>query len=154
MNRLQIALLAVVSVSTLIVASLILFVPNHAGELRTDLEVGDYYVLYMGNGGGNTRYEITEIAEDGTLHVDVTTKSEVRHQIMSSADFLINIKVPEGAKKTENRRAVFQNESGMHLCYFYRMYLNAYWVDSHGVIYSSVISGVDIRLVSCSLIIR
>ena len=41
MNRSYTVLLAITAVFTLVVAALVLIVPDHTGELRTDLEVGD-----------------------------------------------------------------------------------------------------------------
>ncbi len=39
-------------------------VPDHTGELRTDLEVGYYYILHSINANTDIRYQIAEIRDD------------------------------------------------------------------------------------------
>ena len=72
MNRLNAVLLAVAIVSTLAVASMVLLMPDHSGEMRTDLEVGDYYTLRYSNINKTIGYEITGIDENGVLDVEVS----------------------------------------------------------------------------------
>ncbi len=64
MNRPYTILLAITAVSTLAVAALVLMVLDHTGELRTDLEVGDYYILHSINANTDIRYQIAEIRDD------------------------------------------------------------------------------------------
>ena len=64
MNRPYTILLAITAVSTLAVAALVQMVLDHTGELRTDLEVGDYYILHSINANTDIRYQIAEIRDD------------------------------------------------------------------------------------------
>ena len=73
MNRPYTILLAITAVSTLAVAALVLMVLDHTGELRTDLEVGDYYILHSINANTDIRYQIAEIRDDVmTIELDMS----------------------------------------------------------------------------------
>ena len=142
MNRPYTILLAITAVSTLVVAALVLIVPDHTGELRTDLEVGDYYVLHSINGGTLD----VEVSSQGTdpKHYDFTPEQYLQHIYFND----------KGAVKDGNKRAMIETLYGERVCSLYKMDLSDYWVDSHNIIFRSFVSGAGNELVECSLIIQ
>ena len=156
MNRPYTILLAITAVSTLVVAALVLIVPDHTGELRTDLEVGDYYVLHSINGKIDIRYQIAEIRDDGTLDVEVSSQgTDPKHFDFTPEQYLQRIYLNDkGAVKDGNKRAMIETLYGERVCSLYKMDLSDYWVDSHNIIFRSFVSGAGNELVECSLIIQ
>ena len=156
MNRPYTTLLAITAVSTLVVAALVLMVPDHTGELRTDLEVGDYYILYSINGKTDIRYQIAEIRDDGTLDVEVSSPdTDPKHYDFTPEQYLQHIYLNDkSAVKDGNKRAMIETAYGERMCSLYRLDFSDYWVDSHNIIFRSFVSGAGNELVECSLIIQ
>lgn len=154
MNRLNAVLLAVAIVSTLAVTSMVLLMPDHSGEMRTDLEVGDYYTLRYSNINKTFGYEITGIDEKGILDVEVSSAgTPTYHTSMSRDSFLGMVYLLDGdAVRDEDKRAVITTAFGDRMCSLYVSNLNNYWVDSHNVIYRSSVGGNTIELLDTNLI--
>ncbi len=156
MNRPYTIRLAITAVATLAVAALVLMVPDHTGELRTDLEVGDYYILHSINANTDIRYQIAEIRDDGILDVEVSSKdTDPKHYDFPPEQDLQHIYLNDkGAVKEGNKRAMIETAYGERMCSLYRLDLSDYWVDSHNIIFRSFVSGAGNELVECSLIIQ
>lgn len=152
MDRLSTALLLLTAVSTLAVAMMALFVPDHSGELRTELHAGDYYVLRYSPTYEDYRVEITEIEESGTLHVKLTRRSVETYVEMSPEKFLQGIHMESREGFVNDRRAVIDTPYGSRMCFLHVRGIDEYWVDSHGIIYVKMVGGLEATLRECSLI--
>ena len=153
MRKLYAVLFAVAAVSTIIVAALVLVFPSHEGEMRTDLTIGDYYTLRVNRTVDRT---FTIMAIDGdSLTVEMTTNSNGSPvtSTMTKKDYLHSIYASDLSEYVNTDiRAVIQTEYGQHTCTKYQLMLNDYWIDDKNVIYRSYVGGVDMELVSTSLI--
>ena len=143
-------LFSIALVSTLIVSAMVLIFPSHEGEMRTDLEVGDYYTIRI----SRTIYETSTItAIDGdVLTVDVVRGDQTATRTMTKDAFLMGVYLTEPStyEKTDVR-AVIETQYGQHLCTMYTRDLGNYWVDEKNVIYRSYQGGVDKELTETSL---
>ena len=156
MNRPYTTLLAITAVSTLVVAALVLIVPDHTGELRTDLEVGDYYVLHTAVGNVDVKYQIEEIRDDGTLYVEIQmTGKGTTHVEATPEQYLSKIYFENKSDVNKmNKRAIIETEYGERICSLYKTEMSEYWVDSHNIIFKSFVGGVYKELTDCTLIIQ
>jgi hypothetical protein len=147
-------LYAVVAIAVVLVMLLMTVVlPDEQGQLRTDLQVGDYYVLADTRNSIQYTYKITAIDGD-TLTVSVTSQHSSETDEMSKAEFLSQIYASDELLKDgeEIAIAVVDTPIGNALCHAYRIHLSTYLVDEHHIIYYSMKGGLPTKLVDCSLI--
>lgn len=151
-DRTKIALMAVALAVVLVLITFTAFFPDRYGEIREDLEVGDYYVY------SSDRYvdvvKITDISETGMLTVSEWINDEESVYETTQEDFISKIKFD----KYDNPRVKFiglvtlNTPQGEKLCRVYNFMLNNYMVDEYSVIYYVAMSGVNWTLVDTSLI--
>jgi hypothetical protein len=150
MQKLCKILFAIAMVCTLTVAALVLVVPDHSGELRTDLVVGDYYTLRVNETIVRT-YTITDITADGYI-VTIESTGSSTSAGMSKEDFLKLVYFsPTNDTVDTGIRALIETDYGQHMCTLRTVDLSGYWVDSKNVIYKSFVGGVSQQLISTSL---
>ena len=155
MRRLYIILLTIAVVSAISVAVMVFLVPDHRGELRTDLVVGDYYELKTMN-HGSVVYTVKEIDGD-TLSVEVSSNQATNIVQMTRESFLKRIHMSPGDDDTEIiGRTIMKTEFGDRVCSVLqnRHLLSAYWVDANGIIYETYAGGSVTLLTRTSLIIK
>ena len=137
----------VITVSVVVILLVMTFVvPDRTGQVRTDLVVGDYYIM------DSSRFYITYLVEgiDGdtlTVSIDSVDKNDhterLQEAVMSKDEYLSNIKFSEEIKdQSEIIGAVFYDTfAGHKFCRIYYNVMNAYHVGEYGVIYCCGIGG-------------
>ena len=157
MRKLHATLLAATAISTFVIMFLVFAVPDDTGQLRTDLEVGDYYVFDYALTPSildDVRYEIIKINEDESLTVEYTDSGVTSIRIMTPEQFLSPLHIDTDKAKSESGRAVIDTPYGKRTCYRYSMNMNWYWADENLVIYKSTVGGMLFELAETSLIIQ
>ena len=155
MRKLYAVLLAVTAISTLLVASMVFIIPDHTGEMRTDLVIGDYYVVKSISMNEEVEYKILDIDETGLLKVGVITGGSLETISMTKERFLGQVYLDVNkVQKDRNMRAIIETNFGERMCSHYTSDLNGYWADSKNVIYKSFTGGTDFELIETSLFIQ
>jgi len=91
MRKLHTVLLAITAISSLILISLVVFAPDHTGELRTDLAVGDYYIVRASiptTSVEDTSYTIVDVNDEGLYVVEIKTDQWQETTTMSKGEYL------------------------------------------------------------------
>ena len=164
MRKFHAALLTVTAVSVLIVAMMVLVIPDQTGILRTDAGVGDYYVLEYdslkpsssGAGDIGQNYQvkclITAINEDGTYTVEQISEGGIYTTKMTKEAYYRPILLDTSkAVKNGATRAMIDTNFGVRTCSLYNMDFNTCWADSKNVIYRAFVGGVMTQLVDTNL---
>lgn len=157
-----IAKIIIASVITIAVISVILTVvaPSHYGEIREDLQVGDYYILDTENllTSKTVRVEerITEINKDGFLKITRTYNGTTEHYTTTKELFLQKVLFSHDSGYENVGYATLDTRYGSRFCTIYENgnSSNQYWVGEHGIVYKSCLFGSNSRLIETSLIIR
>lgn len=154
----RLVILAITIIVVLVLSIFTFVLPDREGQLRTDLVVGDYYVIESDR--FVRAYIVEEVYDDGLL---VTVKSQDKGSgaidsdtyMMTKDDYLFNIYFDKSDyNKVGYKGAVYLDTPfGIKLCKIFVVNLNSYDVDEYGVVYSSAIGGVFWNLSSTTLLI-
>jgi len=150
-------LVAITVIVVVILLVLTFVVPDRNGMIRTDLEVGDYYVLESYRFAD--MYTIVGIDRDdlqvSVKHLDLSNMDTSEYTDSFTKDeFLSRVLFSDGMyQKAVYQGSTFQETPlGNKLCKILGVDLNEYNVDEYGVIYQSAIGGNFWRLTSTSLL--
>ena len=151
---------AVLAITVTVVAVLLILtfvVPDRTGQVRTDVEVGDYYVLDSNR--YTVAYTVEEITEDGlVVEMNILDKvagsSWLEKSQMSKEEFLERILFSGSISKNSVLTGVIYHETftGHKFCHIYNSMMNEYHVGEYGVIFYSGIGGNFWTLTSTSLL--
>ena len=154
----RLVILAITIIAVLVLSIFTFAVPDREGQLRTDLVVGDYYVLESDR--FVKAYIVEEVYDDGLL---VTVKCQDKGSgsidsdidMMTKDDYLHNIYFDRSAHNNVGYSGAVYLDTpfGIKLCKIFIVNLNSYDVDEYGVVYSSAIGGVFWTLSSTTLLI-
>ena len=154
MRRLYIILIAIAAVCAITVATMVFLVPDHRGEIRTDLHVGDYYEISVVK-YGTIRHTI--IAIDGDSVTDeVTSPYETSTQVVTKESFLKHVHIdPNSSDYEVIGRTIMKTNYGDRVCsvILHEKLLSTYWVDNNGVVFETSVGGTVSYLTETSLII-
>ena len=151
----KIALMAVTIIVVLILGALTFAFPDRGWEIRTDLEVGDYYILWSER--YETIYTIKGVdGDDYIVEIAVcdnkTGETTVEEDHLTKKSFLDKVLYGDRFEDSEYTGAIYLHSFyGSTFCKIYGNDLNKYYVDEYGVIYFSSVGGYFFYLAKTSL---
>jgi len=148
------ALYAAIAVSAAVIMLLLtVVISDEQGQIRTDLQAGDYYTLEDLRVGESYTYRIDSMDGD-TLTVTVTSSKSTTTIEQTKEKFLSRVYASDDIIKNGEETAIgiVKTFAGDKLCHNYNLNLSSYLVDEYRVIYYSTEGGVPWRLVESSLI--
>jgi len=156
-KRDRMVMLAITIAVVAILMILTIAVPDRTGQVRTDLQVGDYYAQ------DSNRYYITYVVKevngnDVTVTTNLFDKSSgimtTDDTVMSKENYLSRILFSEEIRNNSDIiGTVFHDTiAGHRFCRIYYNVMNAYHVGEYGVIYAAGIGGNFWTLSATSLL--